>query len=138
VATGVDLSPEWALVRVRRALDDNRGDAEGSPSEGHLSFDDAVGGVSLTGAVLPRMVKGEVRAEAVPGGVAVVATASLVPLLLGLLISPFVLALLFSWRGGDLWSTLWIWLPLLLLAGAWHLRQVARVLRMVTTAGTTL
>ena len=138
VLTGVDLSPEWALVRVRRALDEDHGEAEGSPSQGHMGFDEVVSHVSLTGSLIPRTVSGEVRAEAVPNGIAVIATASLVPLVVGLLVSPLILAAIFSWRGGDLWSTLWIWLPLLLLTAGLHLRQIARVLRVVTTAGTTL
>ena len=138
VLTGADLAPEWALVRVRRALEDHRGDATGRPSEAHLEFDDAVGSNSLTGAMLPSLVSGEVRAESVPGGIAVVATASLVPLLVGLLISLTGAAAYFYWRGLYIFPGYWVWTVFLSLAAGWHLRQIARVLRFVTTAGTSL
>ena len=138
ILTGTDLAPEWALVRVRRALEDHRGDATGSPSEGRLEFDEAVGSISLTGAMLPSMVSGEVRAESVPGGIAVVATASLVPLLVGLLASLIGAGAFFYWRGLYVFPGYWIWMLFLSLAAGWHVRQIARVLRLVTTAGTSL
>ncbi len=138
VLTGADLSPEWALVRVRRALEDHRGDASGRPSDGHLDFDDSVSSVSLTGAMLPSMVTGQVRAESVPNGVAVTATASLVPLVVGVVVSPIAISTFFIWRRIPLFPGLWLWLLFLAVAGVWHLRQIARVLRMATTAGTSL
>jgi hypothetical protein len=138
VLTGADLSPEWALVRVRRALEENRGDAAGRASDGHLTFDDAVTSVSLTGAILPTMVSGQVRAQSVPGGIAVIASASLVPLLVGGVLSLAIGGAFFYWRGLYVFPGYWIWLLFLSTAAAWHLRQITRVLRMVTTAGTSL
>src|SRR2546427_10119657 len=138
VRTGADLSPQWALVRVRHALEDHRGEASGRPSDGRLDFDDSVSSISLTGAVLPSIVSGQARAERVPDGVAVIATASLTPLATGLLVSLVFITGFFVWRGIAFTPAYWIWISLLALAGGWHLRQVARVLRMVTTAGTSL
>jgi hypothetical protein len=138
VRTGLDLSPEWALVRVRRALEDGRGDASGLPSTGQLEFDDAVSSVSLTGAMLPRMVSGHVTAQSVPDGVAVTATASLAPLLTGLVVSIVGGAAYFIWRRITIFPGFWLWLLFLSLAASWHLRQVRRVLRQVTIAGTSL
>jgi flagellar biosynthesis protein FliQ len=138
VRTGADLSPQWALVRIRRALEDHRGEASGRPSDGRLAFDDSVSSISLTGAVLPSIVSGQVRAESVPDGIAVIATASLTPLIAGLVVSLIASTVFFSWRKIAFTPGYWLWICLLALAGAWHLRQVARVLRMVTTAGTSL
>jgi len=138
VRTGVDLSPEWALVRVPDALEDGRGAASGRPSTGNLDFDDAVSSVSLTGAMLPSMVSGHVTAQSVPDGIAVTATASLTPLLTGLVISIVGGAAYFIWRGIAIFPGFWLWLLFLSLAAAWHLRQIRRVLRQVTTAGTSL
>jgi len=138
IRTGADLSPQWALVRVRRALEDHRGEASGRPSDGRLNFDDSVSSISLTGAVLPSTVSGQVRAESVPDGIAVIATATLTSLIAGLVMSLVASAVLFIWRRIPFTPGYWLWICLLASAGAWHLRQVARVLRMVTTAGTSL
>ncbi len=138
VLTGSELAPEYALVRVRRALEDHRGDASGRPSDGHLEFDEGVSSISLTGAMLPAMVSGEVRAERVADGIAVVATASLVPLVVGIITSLIIVGAFFYYRGYYVFPGYWIWLLFLSLAAGWHLRQTARVLRFVTTAGTRL
>src|SRR5690242_9036942 len=138
VLTGTDLSPEWALVRVRRALQNHRGTTSGRPSDGELDFDDGVSSVSLTGAFLPTTVSGEVKAESVPGGVAVIATASLVPLVSGITISLILVEAYFYSRGLYVFPGYWIWLLFLTTAAGWHLRQIGRVLRFATTAGTDL
>jgi hypothetical protein len=138
VLTGSELAPEYALVRVRRALEDHHGDASGRPSDGHMEFDEGVSSISLTGAMLPAMVSGEVRAERVADGIAVVATASLVPLVFGFITSLIGMGAFFYYRGYYVFPGYWIWLLLLSLAAGWHLRQTARALRFVTTAGTTL
>jgi len=138
VRTGVDLTPEWALVRVRRALEDHRGDATGRTADGHLGFDDAVTSISLTGAILPSMVSGQVTAEAVSDGVAVTATASLTPLLASSGVSVVGGAAFFIWRGIAIFPGFGLWLLVLSLAATWHLRQIRRVLQLVTTSGTTL
>src|SRR6266853_6312090 len=65
VLTGSELAPEYALVRVRRALEDHRGDASGQPSDGHLEFDEGVSSISLTGALLPAKVR---RSQSREGG----------------------------------------------------------------------
>src|SRR5689334_23517443 len=78
VLTGTDLSPEWALVRVRRALQNHRGTTSGRASDGELDFDDGVSSVSRTGEFLLTTVAGEVKAGSVPGGVAVIAQGMLV------------------------------------------------------------
>jgi len=138
VLTGSELAPEYALVRVRRALEDHRGDASGRPDEGHLEFDEGVSSISLTGAMLPATVSGEVRAERVPDGIAVVATASLVPLVGGIITSLIVVGAFFYYHGYYVFPGYWIWLAFLSLAAGWHLRQIRRALRFVTTVATTL
>ncbi len=138
VRTGADLSPQWALVRVRRALENHRGEASGRPSDGRLDFDDSVSSISLTGAMLPSIVSGQVRAESVADGIAVIATATLTSLIAGLVVSLIASTAFCIWRRIAFTPGYWLWICLLASAAAWHLRQVARVLRMVTTAGTSL
>jgi hypothetical protein len=138
VLTGTDLSPEWAMVRVRRALDDHRGESKGRPSDGQLDFDDSVASISMTGALLPNVVIGHVKAEKTPDGLAVIGTASLSNLLAGVVLSLAGITAFFAWHEIVFTTMYWIWIVLMLLAAGWHLHEIRRVLRLVTTAGTTL
>src|SRR5260370_19058649 len=47
----------------------------------------------------------------------------------GVVVSPIAISTFFIWRRIPLFPGLWLWLLFLAVAGVWHLRQIARVLR---------
>lgn len=135
--TGVDLSPEWALVRVRRYLEQHNGDTSGRPSSARLEFSERIPTIAIrTGRGPSLPIAGAVRAAGVPGGVVVTASASLAPLLWN---TAFAAAAILA-GAGDLiriqLSELVVGLALLsIVFTAW---STARALKQLTTAGTTL
>ncbi len=135
--TGVDLSPEWALVRVRKYLEEHGGDASGRPSSARLDFAERIPTVAIrTGRGMSPQIGGAVTADRVPGGVVVTASASLAPLLWNTAAAAaFILIAAgggMSMRLAELVSGLAL---LSIVVTAW---STARALRNITTAGTTL
>ncbi len=138
VISGTDLEPKWALVRVRRALDNDDASATGRPSDGDLGFDESLTRISLTAALLPYRISGDVKAESSPGGLVVTASTSVGMLVAGLLVSLVAITVFFSFTKLWLSSIYWVWLGLAVVATGVHLWQAANALRRLTTAATTV
>jgi hypothetical protein len=136
VLEGTDLTPEWALVRVRKTLEERRGTTAGRPADGDLAFDARLTRVVVGGALLPYDVVGDVRAELVPGGLAVTASASLANVVLGCALSVVAATVLFR---GSLDGTLYRFLlGAVAVVTVLHVWQTAGALKAMTAAGTTL
>jgi len=136
--TGTDLSPEWALVRVRRFLEGRRGTSSGEPATGDLKFEETASTVQVTGAFLPSVISGDVTATRTADGIVVAAAADLTGLILGIVVSVFGAAALFAftdWLSTPLFA---LWEGVVLLASTWHVWKSADALRTLTAVGTRL
>jgi hypothetical protein len=137
--TGTDLEPKYALIKARRVLDDHRGHPSGDPSQGELTFDEGTPvRLSVPGLWIPADISGEVRAEAVPDGIAVTASTNLLGLFVGVVVSLIGIRLFFGYVGLTDSIVFAIALALVPAGTALYLWEAARVLRGVTTAATTL
>jgi hypothetical protein len=138
VMSGAQLEPKWALVRVRRVLEQDDATAMEQRSDGDLRFEGSLTRIALTAAFLPYRISGDVRAESIPGGLVVTASTSVGTLVAGLALSLVGITLIFDlnllWPSG----IYWVWLGIAAVVTGVHLWQAANVLRRLTTAATTL
>jgi hypothetical protein len=136
---GASLEPRWALARARQALEDNDVSATDDLSDGDLDFEQSLTRISLTGALLPYTITGDIRAETVTDGLAVTASTGLGTMLGGFGLSLVGITVFFSVvLRLDMSTFYWVWLGLAALATGVHVWQAANALRRMTAAATTL
>ena len=139
VLTGTDLEPQWALVRIRRVLEEAKATVTARPGDSSLEFDKCLLAISMTAAYLPYEIRGEVRAERAQDGLVVTATTSIGTLIGGLALSAVGITLFLGFAGMPAWSQAFWWLlGIATAATAFHVWQAAHFLQRVTDAATTL
>ena len=139
ILSGTTLTPQWALVRARRVLDDNRGATAEETATGALAFDYRLSSVTFRGAYVPNTISGRVSAEPRPDGIVVTASASLAEVAFGIVLSTVAFVLYF--RFGLLEGSprfFWALIAVVNLASAWRVRQAARLLKRLTIAATSI
>ena len=97
VLRGTSLEPRRALLRVQQAREKDEVAASDDCSDADLDFEQSLMRIGMTGAFLPYMITGDVRAEATSEGLVVTATTSLGTLLGGLGLSLVTITLFFEW-----------------------------------------
>ena len=139
VLRGTDLDPKWALVRIRRALEEAKATVAAGPGDSSLEFEKCLLRISMTAAYLPYEITGEIRAEGVPDGLLVTATTSIGTLIGGLALSFVGITVFLGIAGVPVWSQAFWWLlGIATAATALHVWQAADFLRRVTDAATML
>jgi len=130
--TGTSLTLEWAVVRLRRFLEERGGSLEGGPTTPELSFDVPLGSVRLTGFPAQSSANGTVRIARHDEAIEVTASTSLLLPLLTFLGGVGVVSFLFRHAIGS--PGYWLLIGIGLAFTVFRLNQAANALRDVTIA----
>jgi hypothetical protein len=102
-----------------------------------MAFDAPLSRITLTGALLPYDIAGNVKAVVTAGGLELTASASFGQLLMGFAVSIVGVTVLVQ-TGALGFTWLWSLVGIVGLVTALHVWQTANVLRRITQTGTTL